>query len=243
MQFFHEQNLEIVSKILRNSPNDKKGTLIVFEGIDGSGKSTQTEMLVKYLKSEGHEVVETKWNSSSLMKNPIKRAKEDRILTPMLYSLMHATDMVLRYEQDILPALEANKIVVSDRYIYTSMARDEVRGVDINILKKVYADFRKPDILFHCSLPIHKAHARIIKEKGLSYYGSGMDLSLADNKTDNYVKYCQLIDRVYRKILPTASGYKRLDMDRSVDEIAETVKKTVDGKIKKKDWDAIQEVP
>lgn len=233
-QFVFNEAVEVIDarkqvrEILKQKrATNKKGLLICFEGIDGVGKSTQVERLVSYLKDSGYEVVETKWNSSSLLKKPIKAAKKKHMLSPMLYSLMHAADMIVRYENEIVPALNANKVVVSDRYIYTSMARDAARGVDTDILDKIYADIRQPDILFHCVLPIHRAFARLVKEKDLSYYGVGMDLNLADNMEDSYIKYENLVDKSYRKILPKVSSYIRVDMGKSIEEIAQEVQKAV----------------
>lgn len=218
-----------VEEILRKKkPKDKKGLLIVFEGIDGAGKSTQVETLKDWLKrEEGYDVVESKWNSSKIMKESIKAAKEKRILSPMLYSLMHAADMVIRYENEVTPALMENKIVVADRYIYTSMVRDKARGVDVKIMNEIYKDFREPDLLFHCTLPIHLAFGRMIKDKGLSYYGTGMDLNLADNKEENYLKYEDILDKYYKQILPMVSTYHKLNMGRDISAIAEEVKDAV----------------
>jgi dTMP kinase len=206
---------------------NRKGLLICFEGIDGVGKTTQVDKLMDYLDGKGYEVIHTKWNSSPLLKKPIKKAKEKHMLTPILYSLLHAADMVVRYENEIVPALNANKIVVSDRYIYTSMARDSARGVDTGILEKIYADIRQPDILFHCVLPIHRAFHRLVKEKDLTYYGVGMDLNLADNMEDSYIKYENLVDKAYRRILPKVTSYVKLDMGKSIEEIALEVERVV----------------
>lgn len=219
-----KQVQEILNK---NKPKDKKGLLIVFEGIDGSGKSSQTELLIDYLKEEGYDVVTTSWNSSKVMKDAIKKAKKDRLLTPILYSLLHAADMVLRYENEILPALNDNKIVVCDRYIYTSMARDKARGINIEIMNEIYKGFREPDILFHCVLPIHTAFSRMIKEKGLTYYGTGMDLNLADNKEDNYVKYGNLLDKYYKQILPMVSSYHKIMTNRDIQTIAQEIREII----------------
>lgn len=218
-----------VEEILRKKkPKDKKGLLIVFEGIDGAGKSTQVENLKKWLKEEeDYDVVETKWNSSKIMKEAIKGTKEQRILSPVLYSLMHTADMVIRYENEVVPGLMENKIVVADRYIYTSMVRDKARGVDVQIMNEIYKDFREPDILFHCTLPIHLAFGRMIKAKGLSYYGTGMDLNLADNKEENYLKYEDILDKYYKQILPMVSTYHKLNMGRDITTIAEEIKDVV----------------
>lgn len=220
-----------VHEILKKKKDkDKKGLLIVFEGIDGSGKTKQTAMLIDYLKEQGYDVVDTKWNSSKVMKDAIKTAKDKRMMTPMLYCLMHAADLVIRYENNIVPALMENKIVVCDRYIYTSMVRDKARGVDIEILNEIYKDFRQPDILFHCTLPIHVAFARMIKDKDLSYYGTGMDLNLADNKEENYLKYGNLMDRYYQKLLPMVPNYHKLSTSGTIESIANEVKKVIEEK-------------
>jgi dTMP kinase len=218
-----------VQEILRKKkPKDKKGLLIVFEGIDGAGKTTQVDHLIDWLKEEeSYDVVHTKWNSSKIMKDSMKTLKEKRLLSPMMYCLMHAADMVLRYEHDIVPALMDNKVVVADRYIYTSMVRDKARGVDVQIMNEIYKNFREPDILFHCVLPIHLAFSRMIKEKGLSYYGTGMDLNLADNKEENYLKYEAILDKYYRQILPIVPSYHKLNMAADITTIAEEVKKVV----------------
>lgn len=229
-EFFLEQDVKKqVQEILRSKkPKNKRGLLIVFEGCDGAGKTTQTEATVKWLEKEmDYQVVQTEWNSSKLLESAIKKGKNKRILTPMLYSLLHAADMVTRYEQEILPALSANKVVLADRYIYTSIVRDKLRGVDVEYLDKIYSDFRDPDILFHCVLPIHLAFSRLVADKGLKYYGTGMDLNLADNREDSYVKYADMMDKMYRKILPEVRTYHKLDMRQSVEAITDDIKEVV----------------
>jgi dTMP kinase len=218
-----------VAEILKQKkPKNKRGLLIVFEGIDGAGKSTQVDQLIKWLeKDQGYAVTYSKWNSSKLMKPVIDKAKDKRELTPLLYSLLHASDMVYRYNHEICPALAANKIVICDRYIYTSIVRDKARGVDVEFLNKIYKDFREPDILFHCVVPIHVAFGRLVKEKGLSYYGSGMDLNLADNREENYVKYEHILDKYYKQVLPAMNGYVKLEMRKSIPEIFDDIKATV----------------
>jgi len=209
-------------------PKSKRGLLIVFEGCDGVGKSTQFQNTVDWIEAQNYDLTETKWNSSKLLHDAISDAKEDRILSPMLYCLLHAADMLVRYEQDVLPALEMNRIVVADRWVYTSIVRDKCRGVDVGILDEVYKGFQEPDILFHCVLPIHKAFTRLVKDgERLGHYGIGMDLNLADNKEDNYVKYENMLDKHYKEILPLAKGYHKLDMDRSIDDIFIEVKQII----------------
>jgi dTMP kinase len=106
------------------------GRLFVVEGVDGSGKSTQLTLLANWLRSEGHPVVFSEWNSSPIVKTTTRRGKRKRLLTPLTFSLIHATDFADRVEREIVPSLKAGAIVLADRYVYTAFARDVVRGVD-----------------------------------------------------------------------------------------------------------------
>lgn len=219
-----------LTEILAKKPKKTKGLLVVFEGIDGAGKSTQVENLIDWLKEQNYDVVYSEWNSHPAIKPAIKGLKKKRALSPMLYCLLHAADMIARYEWDIEPALRENRVVVCDRYYYTSLVRDEARDVDVSILESVYNGLRTPDILFHCSVPIHTAFTRLIKEKGLTYYGTGMDLNLADSKEENYVKYESILDKLYNKILPKVPTYYKLDMSKSIEQIGEKVKSVMASK-------------
>ncbi len=241
-EFFNEQlvleqtnNIKLqVQDILKNTkPKTHRGLLIVFEGIDGSGKTSQTQLLKKWLEKENHSVTLTKWNSAKPIKPMTDKLKEKRELSPILYSLTHAIDLIHRYENEILPALSANKIVIADRYIYTSIVRDKARGIDVELLNKIYKEFRIPDVLFHCWVPIHIAFGRMIKEKGLSYYGTGSDLNLADNREENYMKYENILDKLYKKILPEVKSYHKLDMRKSIPEIQEDIQDIVKKKVNK----------
>jgi dTMP kinase len=226
----HEQDIKLqVQEILKRSkPKTRRGLLIVFEGCDGAGKSTALNQLKKWLeKEQGHAVTVTKWNSAKTIEPLTSKLKDRRELSPVLYSLMHAADMVHRYENDILPALSANKIVLADRYVYTSVVRDKARGVDVGWLNKVYKDMRQPDILFHCDVPIRVALGRVMKEKGLTYYGTGSDLNLADSREGNYRKYETIIDKLYRKVLPEVHSYHKLDMRKSIPEIQDDIRAVV----------------
>ena len=111
-------------------PNPYPGKLFIVEGIDGSGKSTQLALLAQWLRSEGHLVIHSEWNSSPIVKATTSRGKKKQLLTPLTFSLIHATDFSDRVERDIVPALKAGAIVLADRYVYTAFARDASRGVD-----------------------------------------------------------------------------------------------------------------
>lgn len=219
-----------LKELLKEKPRKQSGLLIVIEGIDGAGKSTQIESLVSWLKELNYDVVLSTWNSSDIMKKAIKKAKNKRMLTPLIYSILHVADMAIRYEHDILPALEKNRIVVCDRYIYTSLARDKVRGVNMDMLKEIYKSFRSPDVVFHLKVPIEVAFARVIHDKGLNYYSAGMDLNLSDNKEESCIKYEAMVDKVYDEILPQVPGYVKVNADKPIKDIEAKIRETLSKK-------------
>lgn len=142
----------------------------------------------------------------------------------MLFSLLHAADMILRYDQEILPALHRNKIVLCDRYIYTSLVRDSLRGVDTSIVEKIYAGLRHPDIIFHFVVPTEVAVERALAEKDLNYYSAGMDLNLSSNREESCFQYEGLMDKRYREVLNGVRNCVRVSTDRSIKEVWKDIK-------------------
>ena len=164
-----------------------KGKLIVVEGIDGSGKSTQLRLLQKWLISRNIPVFFTEWNSSETVKQITKKGKKRGSLTAITFSLLHATDFADRYERNILPLLHAGYVVLSDRYVYTAYARDIVRGCNPNWVKKIYEFAIKPEIVFYFKVPIDVAVDRILAGRPtLKYYEAGMDLNLSNDPYESY---------------------------------------------------------
>lgn len=175
--------------VQRNQLNDprERGILIVVEGIDGSGKSTQLHLLDKWLRSKGLLIFTTEWNSSDIVKEITSRGKKKALLTPTTFSLLHATDFADRYERNIAPLLRAGYTVLSDRYVYTAFARDEVRGCNPNWVRKVYGFAVKPDVTFYFQVPIDTAINRImVGRPKLKYYEAGMDLNLSNDPIESY---------------------------------------------------------
>jgi dTMP kinase len=173
----------------KHKSNSKKdfGILIVVEGIDGSGKSTQIHLLDTWLRSKGYNVFFTEWNSSTSVKEITSKGKKKAILTPTTFSLLHATDFADRYERNIYPLLRAGYIVLSDRYIYTALARDIVRGCDKKWVENIYDYAIKPDVVFYYQVPIDVAVNRIITGRSkLKYYEAGMDLKLSKDEHESY---------------------------------------------------------
>ena len=178
LMVFNKNNIE------KNNP---KGKLIVVEGIDGSGKSTQLRLLQKWLISRNIPVFFTEWNSSETVKQITKKGKKKGTLTAITFSLLHATDFADRYERNILPLLQAGYIVLADRYVYTAYARDIVRGCNPNWVKKIYEFAIKPEIVFYFKVPIDIAVDRILAGRpSLKYYEAGMDLNLSNDPYESY---------------------------------------------------------
>src|SRR5262245_44620829 len=133
-------------------PKSRRGMLVAFEGPDGSGKPTPRKPFKTWLKSEGYDVVTTKWNSSDLIKPIIKPRKATRTLSPEEFSLLHAADFRHRVDHEILPALWAGKLVIADRFLFTGLARDVARGLDLDWVLKLYQPLLWPDLVFYFSV-------------------------------------------------------------------------------------------
>src|SRR3954464_11861799 len=138
------------------------GKLIVVEGIDGSGKSTQLQLLRKWLVAKKIPVYYTEWNSSTLVKTATKAGKKKETLTPITFSLLHATDFADRHSYEIAPPLKAGMVVLADRYAYTAFARDRARGVHPEWVRNVYAFATRPDIAFYYRVPLEVSVKRLL---------------------------------------------------------------------------------
>jgi dTMP kinase len=163
------------------------GRLIAFEGIDGSGITTQIRLIHKWLSGLGCRVFYSEWDSSEIVKEATHRGRKQHIFTPMTYSLVYATDFSDRYDGQILPMLKAGFLVLCDRYTYTSFARDVVRGCDPKWLKELYSFACRPEITFYLDLPVHAALDRLAKSREkINYFEAGMDLKLSQDIFESY---------------------------------------------------------
>jgi dTMP kinase len=177
------------------------GRLFVVEGIDGSGKSTQLTLLANWLRGEGRPVVFSEWNSSPIVKTTTRRGKRKRILTPLTFSLIHATDFADRVEREIVPSLKAGAIVLADRYVYTAFARDVVRGVDPRWVRSLYRFAAVPTTAFYFRVPLDIALKRILAWRGdLKWYEAGMDIGLHDDIQESYMRFQSRILDEYEKL-------------------------------------------
>lgn len=176
------------------------GLLIVIEGTDGSGRSTQIEQLREWLAIESYGVLISQWKTSKLMSNVIDNAKERNLLNAYTFSLLYASDFADRLEQVIIPALKAGLIVLADRYTYTAYARDVVRGVSPEWARKLYDYAPEPDLVFYLKMPVESLLKRIISTSGLNYYESGRDIGLSTDFYESFKLYQRKIISEYTKM-------------------------------------------
>ena len=163
------------------------GTLIIVEGIDGSGKSTQLDLLQKWLRSRNLVTVFTEWNSSPIVKRTTKQAKVREMLTPMSFSLIHAADFASRVHAQILPALRAGAIVLADRYVYTAFARDATRGVDRDWMRRMYSFAVMPTLALYFRVPLEVSIQRLAAgREELKYYEAGQDMGFSNDRQESF---------------------------------------------------------
>jgi dTMP kinase len=204
-----------------------EGRLIIVEGVDGSGKSTQIRLLEKWLRYNGMPVFFTEWNSSEQVKEIISKGKKKNLLTPTTFSLLHATDFAARYERNILPLLRAGYTVLADRYIYTAFARDVVRGCSPEWVHHVYGFAVKPTIAFYFRVPVEISFDRIVKNRTkLKYYEAGMDLNLSNDPFESYRIFQGRIIEQY-ELMVEIEGFTVIDGTADIEEQQKQVRQKV----------------
>jgi dTMP kinase len=169
--------------------SDLQGKLIVVEGTDGAGRTTQINLLKPWLEEMGHAVLDTGISRSSLAGEGIRRAKEGNNLGRVTQSLFYATDFVDRLENEIVPALRAGFVVLTDRYIYSLMARAIVRGMDGAWIRSIFGVALVPDAVFYLRLGIDDLIPRVIYSRGFDYWESGVDLFPGQDLYDSFRNY------------------------------------------------------
>jgi dTMP kinase len=203
------------------------GRLVAFEGLDGSGKSTQMHLLERWLAGQHCRVFFSEWASSDLVKGVTRRGRRQQLFTPTTFSLVHATDFADRYERQILPMLKGGFLVLCDRYTFTSFARDRVRGCDPAWLRELYGFAHVPDLTFFMDLPLHVALDRTIRQHPeLSYFEAGMDLGLSQDQHESFRIYQ---GRVLEQYLEMANefGFTLHDATREVHAQQERIRAVI----------------
>lgn len=207
------------------------GRLIIVEGCDGSGKSTQLYLLKRWLEQQQFPVFFTEWNSSELVKKFTKKAKKQNLLTPTTFSLIHASDFADRFEKYILPHLRAGYLVLADRYIYTAFARDIARGCDPEWVRNVYSFALMPDIAFYFQAPLDVSISRILTGRTeLKYHEAGMDLGLSVDPVESFKKFQGIIKDQYDNMTKSA-GFVCMDATLSIEQQQEKMRQIVLEKI------------
>lgn len=196
--------------------NPTRGKLIVVEGIDGSGKSTQIDLLHKWLQARRRSVYFSEWNSSPLVKSTTRLGKKNKMFTPTTFSLIQATDFADRWENFILPMLKAGVIVLADRYAFTAFARDVARGVDAQWVRNLYSFAYQPDLTLYFRVSLDVAVERILSARAkIKYYEAGMDLDLSDSKTESFRLFQERILNQYDNMVQEF-GFQVVDANQPV---------------------------
>lgn len=195
----------IPPKIGRNlllEPHPHPGRLITVEGVDGSGKSTQIQLLHRWLAAQGYRVHFTEWNSSRLVRRAVRRGKKKDLLTPTTFSLLHAVDFADRLTYQILPPLKAGMIVLADRYAYTAFARDVARGVHPRWVRRVYSFALQPDLALYFRVPIDVALDRLLAGRAkLKYHEAGMDLGFSRDPIESFRAFQGKVLSIYDRLV------------------------------------------
>jgi dTMP kinase len=203
------------------------GKLIVLEGTDGVGRSTQAELLKNWLAIEGYGVVTTEWKSSELISRVIDKAKSKNALNTITFSLLYATDLADRLNNIILPALKAGLIVIADRYYYTAFARDVVRGADPAWVRKLYGFAVQPDLNFYLKMPLEHLLRRIITARGgLDFYESGRDIGMSTDLYQSFKLYQSQILFEYEHMVDEFS-FKVVAADDPIDTVQKYLRSAV----------------
>jgi dTMP kinase len=185
-----------------SQPHPYPGKLIIVEGIDGSGKSTQLNLLHRWLLSRGYKVFFTEWNSSILVRRSMKRGKKKDLLTPTTFSLLHAVDFADRLAYKIVPPLKAGMIVLADRYVYTAFSRDVARGVHPQWVRAVYSFAPKPDLALYFRVPIEVSLDRILGGRAkLKYHEAGMDVGLSQDPAESFRLFQSRVLDIYDRLV------------------------------------------
>lgn len=202
------------------------GRLIVIEGTDSVGRSTQLHLLRPWLESSGYAVVDTEMTRSELAGAGLKQAKEGHTLGPITLNLFYATDFVDRFESQILPALRAGFIVLTDRYVYSLIARALVRGADPHWIRSIYGLALKPDAIFYLRINIEDLIPRVLQRRGFDYWESGMDMRLGGDLFESFVTYqTRLLEEF--DAMSQEYGFEVVDASQSIERIVEQLKEKV----------------
>lgn len=206
-----------------------RGKLIVVEGPDGVGRSTQIAELRRWLESRGSAVIETGFTRSELAGKGIKQAKQGHTLGSITLFLFYATDFADIVEGQIIPGLRSGYVILADRYIYSAIARAVVRGADPQWIREVYSFAPVPDAVLYLKIGVNGLIERTINSgKGFNYWESGMDLRLGNDMFDSFKEYQSRILHQFDSMIGEY-GFQVLDANRPADEVGDDLRAAIDG--------------
>ena len=204
-----------------------KGKLIVIEGTDGVGRSTHIGLLKQWLENNGHAVLDTGMTRSALAGEGLKAAKEGHTLGWLTMTLFYATDFADRLENEVIPALRAGFIVLTDRYIFSQMARALIRGADREWIKKVFEFTLKPDLVIYLRVGIEDLITRVIQHTGFNYWESGMDLHLGEDMYESFVEYQTRLLKEFDN-MAGEYNFQIIETSPNIEEVFEQIKSRVE---------------
>ena len=198
-------------------PAELTGWLIVIEGTDGVGRTTHVNRLRSHLERLGYAVAETGLNRSDLASRGIRRAKQGNTLGSNAFNLFYATDFADRLEHQIIPALRSGFVMLTDRYLYSLIARAIVRGADPEWIKRVFEFSVKPDAVYYLRIEVPALVSRVLSTGTFDYWESGMDLPMGADLYESFIHYQE---RVIQELDALASEYHfySIDATRGIDE-------------------------
>jgi dTMP kinase len=209
------------------------GQLIVIEGPDASGRSTQIKQLTRWIEQAGCAVAQVGLKRSALVGNELEKAKQGNVLSPRTMGLFYAADFYDQMENTIVPALCAGSLVIADRYIFTLMARDLVRGADPAWVESLYSRALAPDAVYFLQVSPEELALRTLQSRRrLDYWESGMDMSLSRDWFDCFGKYQRLINQVFES-LRKKYRFEVINADRPIDAIQQDLRARIGALLKK----------
>ncbi|MBN1956177.1 MAG: thymidylate kinase [Anaerolineae bacterium] len=198
------------------------GRLIVLEGTDGVGRSTQIALLREWVESQGYAVQATGLKRSALAGEGIKKAMDGHTLGNITANLFYATDMVDRLEKVIIPALRAGFVVLTDRYIYSIIARAIVRGVDPVWIRDVFGFALAPDAVLYLHADLPHLIPRVLNARGFDYWESGMDFLPQGDYFDAFIEYQSRLLAQFEAMVEEYD-FRQVDATQSIREVFHTL--------------------
>lgn len=206
--------------------DDLRGYLVVIEGSDGVGRSTQISLLKSWLQVKGFGVLETGWTRSQLVGPTIDLAKAGHAMNNLTFNLLYATDLADRLEHEIIPGLRSGFVVLGDRYYYTALARAAVRRSDIDWVRSLYGFAIEPDLVVYLKVDMNTLFRRVIKSSGLNYWEAGMDQNPGCDPYESFCRYQSKLIRQFNR-LSREFGFRAVDARRPVEKVQVTLRKQV----------------